>query len=109
MASVTAAQGYLRGPLAEVRRVLMEEEGEDALRGKEDAYRTENAAVYSVAHHAFAYLLVRFGDAGVKRLLAAMDQGEEFDAAFEEALGLQRQDFEREFREYVVSQAWLKR
>lgn len=105
MASVTADQGYRRGTLHELSRALRRDEGE-LLGGAERVWQQENAAVYTTAHHAFAYLLSRVGDAGVRRLLATMRGGAGFNEAFLEVVGTPRAEFEGEFRRHVLSQDW---
>lgn len=105
MASVTADQGYRRGTLHELARALRAERG-DPLGGGEGLWREESAAVYTTAHHAFGFLLERIGDRGVRRLLAAMRRGADFDAAFLEIAGGPRAAFEEDFRRYVLSQTW---
>jgi hypothetical protein len=104
MASVTAGQGYRRGTLG--RLASQVRAGEELIADAEGLYRHKSEAVYAAAHHAFEFLLRRHRDEGVRRLLDAMGAGRRFDAAFEEALGVSRTSFERQFRNYVSMERW---
>lgn len=105
MASVTAQQGYRRGALADLARSLRG--GGSDLIGEADAlYQSESDAVYTAAHHAFAFLVLRYGDDGVRQVLREMSAGRDFDAAFMRAIGLERPAFEAEFARYVRMEGW---
>lgn len=105
MASVTAGQGYRRASLAEVKRQYAILEA-DPVGEADRLYKDRSDAVYSAAHHAFAFLVARYGEEGVRRVLASMRAGRRFDDAFEHAIGLPRTSFEREFRRYVEMEGW---
>jgi hypothetical protein len=100
MASYTAQQGYRRGTL-EMLAAFLHTHAEDPISDAESLYREQNEVVYSAAHWAFTYLVQRFGTGGVRDLLKAMKGGLSFDAAFAQALGQNRRDFEREFLAHV--------
>ncbi len=100
MALVTAGQGYKLASLEDLARHY-ERGGVDPLTEPELLYRNENQLVYGAAHHAFAFLLRRYGDDSVKQLLALMSGTLSFDDAFEQSLGLSEDAFIRDFRRYV--------
>ena len=56
--------------------------------------RTEPGIVYGTADRAFRELIQRFGDDGVRMLLARLGEGRAFPAAFRDALGVPLADFE---------------
>jgi hypothetical protein len=104
MASVTA--GDRRSGAQELRRFYLEATGApaagDPLTAPEPLFRSRSDVVYGAADGAFRFLLERYGEARIRRLLAGMGQGDAFGAAFEGAMGLPVQAFERDFRHYVV-------
>jgi hypothetical protein len=63
--------------------------------------RTQERFVYGMAHHAFAFLVKRYGADGIERILQAMHQGLVFSAAFERAIGLAEETFASEFERFV--------
>ena len=56
--------------------------------------RTEPGIVYGTADRAFRELIQRFGDDGVRMLIARLGEGLAFPAAFRDALGVPLADFE---------------
>jgi hypothetical protein len=104
MASVTAGQGYRRGTLGSLASQVRA--GEELIADAEGLYRQKSEVVYAAAHHAFEFLLRRHGDEGVRRVLDTMGAGRRFDAAFEEALGVSRTSFERQFRNFISMARW---
>jgi len=56
--------------------------------------RTEPGVVYGTADRAFRELIQRFGDDGVRMLIARLGEGLAFPAAFRDALGVPLADFE---------------
>lgn len=109
MASVTADQGYRRGTLADLEKHLLASDRHDPVADAESLYRFNSEIVYTAAHHAFGFLLERYGDGAVRRVLAVMHGGLRFDAAFEQGLGLSRRGFEQEFRQFVRLQGFRAR
>jgi len=121
MASVAAGQGHRRDGLERIAR-FYDEAGPgasasrsaagggrgDPLSDPEPLYRREDKLVYSTAHHAFEFLLARYGDAGVRAVLAEMSAGHRFDGAFERAIGIPPRAFEADFRRYVTWRGWKK-
>lgn len=105
MASYTADQGYRRGSLPRLQESFRHG---DPLAGRPRLDRADNEAVYGAGHHAFAFFVRRYGEQAVRRLLQAMDAGDDFDRAFVRAVGLERRGFEREFRHYVAMEGWRR-
>jgi hypothetical protein len=56
--------------------------------------RTDPAVVYGTADRAFRELVDRFGEDGVRRVVARLGEGHAFPAAFRDALGVSLADFE---------------
>ena len=81
---------------------------DDPVAHPERIYREHDEVVYSAAHHAFRFLLSRYGEDRVRRVLALMGQGRSFARAFEDAIGLFEPEFTSDFRRYVVSQGWRR-
>jgi len=72
----------------------------------ERLYQEESEVVYGAAHWAFRFLLDRYGEERIRRILDRMGQGRSFAAAFKEAIGIGADEFEREFRHYLVWHGW---
>ncbi|HTP28560.1 MAG TPA: hypothetical protein VMK12_23245 [Anaeromyxobacteraceae bacterium] len=119
MASVTAEQGHRRAGPESVREFYAaaatdneasggSEGGEartprgDPLSDPERLYRSEDEIVYGTAHLAFGFLLDRYGEDRIRRLLRLMRQGDPFPEAFRGAIGIGAEEFENEFRRYIV-------
>ncbi len=100
MASFTAEQGYRRGTL-DALADFVAKPGADPLADAEALYQDHAEIVYNAAHHAFTYLVERYGVGRVRELMGVMKQGLSFDAAFARAIGVGRRDFERDFLERV--------
>jgi hypothetical protein len=122
MASVTAGQGHRREGLERIARFYDEARPALAVKGAapeggrgdplsdpEPLYRREDKLVYSTAHHAFDFLLARYGEGRVRAVLAEMGAGHRFDGAFERALGLPPRAFEADFRRYAAWRGWSRR
>jgi hypothetical protein len=129
LASVAAEQGYRRGGLQELCRYY-----EDALPGSGDGvagararvargpafavgdplldpdplYQEQSEVVYGAAHHAVVFLLARYGEERVHRIVKLMGQGRRFPSAFREAIGIGDAEFASDFRRYVVWQGWRR-
>ncbi len=129
LASVTAEQGYRRGKLdalfrfyaqsapgsgdgigiSRARVALGPTGGEgDPIGDPEPLYQDRSEIVYGAAHHAFKFLLDRYGEERVRRILDLMAKGRQFPAAFEEAVGLSEPEFAADFRRFVVWQGWAR-
>jgi hypothetical protein len=129
LASVSAGQGHRRGDLRDLQRYY-----EDALPGSGDGvpgararvargpsmaigdplldpeplYQDQSDVVYGAAHHAVVFLLARYGEERVHRIVKLMGQGQRFPAAFREAIGIGEPEFASDFRRYVVWQGWRR-
>ncbi|RKH73611.1 hypothetical protein [Corallococcus aberystwythensis] len=101
MASYTAGQGYRVPSLEDLSRFLHDYPQADPLARAESLYETENATVYGAAHHAFTFLMERYGETRVRGVLTAMRRGQDFTGGFQEAIGLPVDAFLRDFRRYV--------
>lgn len=129
LASVAAEQGYRRGGLQDLCRYY-----EEALPGSGDGvagararvargpavaigdplldpdplYQEQSEVVYGAAHHAVVFLLARYGEERVHRIVELMGQGRRFPSAFREAIGIGDAEFASDFRRYVVWQGWRR-
>ena len=113
MATVTAGEEERVGP-PEIRRYYRDATASpptaaDPLSRPEQLCRTNSELVYGTAHSAFQFLLDRYGEHRIRRLLSAMAEGIQFGAAFEREIGIPVEDFEREFRHYVLWHGGLAR
>jgi hypothetical protein len=102
MASETARQGYRWPSLEDLARFYEAQPGQDPLGAPAALYQGDSDIVYAAAHHAFGFLVRRYGEEGVRSLLAGMREGRTFPQAFERVLGLSQEAFERDFRRYVT-------
>jgi hypothetical protein len=126
-ASVTAGQGYRRGTLEDLWRSYGEGGGVDAgedlpppgadpggaggadpIANPEPLYQRRSDLVYDASHHAFAFLLARYGEARVRGVLRKMGEGSQFDEAFRAEIGISEAEFAADFRRYVVWQGWRR-
>lgn len=134
MASHTAGQGYKRGTLRDLwrfyhRAVAGAGDGErgdgpapgalaraatgklpegDPLANYEQLYQERDDVVYGAAHHAFSFLLERYGEEKAREILERMHGGATFTTAFREAIGIGAEEFTADFRRYVVLQGWRR-
>jgi hypothetical protein len=126
LASVTADQGYRRRQVEDLwryysesvpgaggdapasRAVLAASLDGDPIADPERLYQEKYEVVYGAAHHAFRFLLDRYGEERIRRILALMGQGKTFARAFEEVIGISEPEFAADFRHYVVWQGWRR-
>ncbi|MFP2912213.1 hypothetical protein ACLESD_45770 [Pyxidicoccus sp. 3LFB2] len=101
MASYTAEQGYRVPSLTDLERFWRTRPGSDPLLEADALYQGDNDIVYGAAHHAFTFLVRRYGEPAVRGVLHAMSRGPDFSTAFAEAVGLQHEAFLEDFRRYV--------
>ncbi len=119
MASVTAGQAWRRTDREALRTYYSRllpgagdgggREGEarvDPLSDPEPLYREESEVVYGASHWAFQLLVDRYGEGRIRRVLDGMGHGRSFADAFREAVGIGAEEFEREFRHYIVWHGW---
>jgi hypothetical protein len=78
----------------------------DPLVDPERLYKEEETVVYGASHWAFQFLLDRYGEERIRRILDRMGQGRSFPEAFREGIGIGADDFEREFRHYLAWHGW---
>ena len=71
-------------------------------------YQEQSHVVYGAAHQAAEFLLRRYGEASVQRVLALMGEGRRFPAAFREAVGITDAEFAADFRRYIVWEGWRR-
>lgn len=82
--------------------------GRDPLSDSEALYLGRAPLVYGAAHHAFAFLVARYGDARVAAVLDGMGAGLGFPSAFRAAVGIDPDAFAAEFRRYVAWRGWAR-
>lgn len=132
LASVTAGQGYRYGGVAELWAFYQTSlpgsgsgSGDGAPRRARGArrpvalpgdpivdpdplYQDQSHVVYGAAHHAAEFLIRRYGEERVQRIVELMGEGKRFPAAFREAIGIGEADFASDFRRYVVWEGWRR-
>ena len=132
LASQTAAQGYRRGTLEDLWRYYRrglpgagDGDGEpdpgavaraargrvvngDPLDDAEQLYQDRSDVVYGAAHHAFGFLLARYGEEAAHALLARMRAGASFATAFKATYGIEEGELVSDFRRYVVWEGWRR-
>ena len=133
MASVTAGQGAKRGSLEDLWRFYEQglaadgagdgEPGRGAARDRaargqrpdgdpladpEPLYQERSHVVYGAAHHAFVFLVERYGEARVGETLERMRSGAPFGRAFKESFGISEAEFGADFRRYLLWQGWQR-
>lgn len=101
MASWSADQGYRRQSLEDLSRWLARHPAREALYPSRARYRDDSERVYAAAHHAFGFLVRRYGEDAVRALLADMRRGSTFPQAFEFVVGLTPDAFAEDFARYV--------
>jgi hypothetical protein len=124
MASVAAGQEYKRARPEAIWRFYRDTAGSgdglaagglagelarpagDPLTDPEPLYPGDSEVVYGTAHWAFRFLLDRYGEERVRRIVAGMGQGLPFGESFQAAIGIPAAGFEQDFRRYVVWQGW---
>jgi hypothetical protein len=101
MASYTAEQGYRWPPLEQLARTLEEHPEWEPLVRPDPLSRDQMPLVYGAAHHAFSFLVSRYGEETVRTLLKDMSQGPDFPGAFTAAVGIPPEAFLRDFERYL--------
>lgn len=109
MASWTARQGYRRTKLADVAAWVRDHPDLDPIADADSLYQHEDEVVYAAGHHAFSFLVDRYGVPAVRALLARMyATGESFPDAFEATIGLPLESFEADFARFVRLEGWRR-
>lgn len=106
MASYTARQGYRWPTLEDLAEFEAAHPELDPVSKPEALYQSENAIVYAAAHHAFTFLVLRYGEQGVRDLLHQMNDGDRFPDAFTAAIGVSPEAFVKDFQHYVRFRAF---
>lgn len=107
MASWTARQGYRRAKLPEVADWVHDHPELDPIGDADALYQDDGGVVYAAGHHAFAFLVERYGVPAVKALMARMyATGETFPEAFAATIGLPLGAFEAEFGRFLRLEGW---
>jgi hypothetical protein len=102
MASYTANQGYRWPALEDLARFLEDHPDDDPVSRPEPLYQRQSDIVYGAAHHAFTFLIRRYGEEPIRGILRAMRQEDlDFPAAFERAVGISADAFVQDFDRYV--------
>ncbi len=101
MSSWTAKQAYRWPTLEDLARFMRNNPLQDPLGNPDPLYRDQSDLVYAAAHHGFSFLIRRYGQAQLRDVLAAMQEGLEFDEAFTRVLGVSPERFEEDFKRYV--------
>lgn len=101
MASWTAHQAYRWPTLEDLARFYERNPDADPIGDPEPLYQRESAIVYGAAHHAFNFLVKRYGKDQVRAVLAQMRGGDTFAEAFPAAVGLSQAAFVNDFKRYV--------
>ncbi len=102
MASFTANQGYRWPSLEDLARFIHRNPDKHPVADPEPLYQRESAIVYGAAHHAFAFLVRRYGEDEVREILQAMREQElDFRSAFEQSTGVTEKAFVEDFTRYV--------
>ncbi|MCI0572859.1 MAG: hypothetical protein L0Y66_19085 [Myxococcaceae bacterium] len=102
MASDTAREASRYASLEDLARFYDDHPGVNPLSPDVELYRREHDVVYGAAHHAFTFLVRRYGEDAVRAMMASMRGGRTFAEAFQDVIGLTREAFESEFRRYVT-------
>jgi hypothetical protein len=101
MASYTAEQAYRWPTLEALAQTLEENPGWEPLLRPEPLYARQMPVAYGAAHHAFMFLVNRYGEDAVRALLMEMSRGPDFPVAFTATIGLPPETFLRDFARYV--------
>lgn len=101
MASFTAEQSYRWVSLEEIARHLERNPTSDPVSKPGDLYRDDSNLIYGAAHHAFTFLVRRYGEDSVRALLGEMRGGKDFPEAFESVIGVPPDTYVRDFTRYV--------
>jgi hypothetical protein len=101
MASYTAEQAYRWPTLETLARTLEDNPTWEPLLRPEPLYAEQMPVAYGAAHHAFTFLVNRYGQDTVRALLAEMSRGPDFPVAFTATVGLPPETFLRDFARYL--------
>jgi hypothetical protein len=101
MASFTAEQGFRWPALEDLARFYERHPRADPVGDPDLLYQREDRIAYGAAHHAFTFLMRRYGAERVRSVLSGMKEGRTFEEAFQHVLGLSEDRFVKDFKRYV--------
>lgn len=101
MATVTAGEGAQWPPPESLSQWLAAHPGVDLLADAGRLARTDPAVAYGAAYHGFDFLVRRYGDATVLRILDRMRALDGFPQGFQDAVGVSVTSFGTDFRRYL--------
>ena len=101
MASVTAKEGSQWPPPESLSQWLAKRPQVDLLKDAQSLARTDPARAYGAAYHGFDFLVTRYGDETVLRILDLMRERDSFAEAFKDAVGISVESFGTDFRRYL--------
>lgn len=101
MATLTAGEGAQWPPPESLSRWLADHPGSDLLRDAASILNAEPTVAYGAAYHGFDFLVRRYGDATVLRVLDRMRVREGFPEAFRDAVGVSVEAFGTDFRRFL--------
>lgn len=101
MAIWTARQGSKYPTLEDTATWLKQHPDLEPFRDGDALSQDFSGPVYGLAHHAFAFLVKRYGEKSVKALMAAMKGGQRFPEAFRTTVGLDPRLFQQDFETYL--------
>jgi hypothetical protein len=107
MATLTAGEGAQWPPPESLSQWLAKHPGADLLRDAPTLVRTHPAIAYGAAYHAFDFLVRRYGDGTVLRVLDLIRVREGFPDAFQDAVGVSVESFATDFRRYLGWRGFL--
>ena len=102
MATLTAGEGAQWPPPESLSQWLVAHPGVDLLREAGTLARTDPAVAYGAAYHGFDFLVRRYGDGTVLKVLDGMRVREGFPQGFEDAVGVSVPSFGTDFRRYLA-------
>lgn len=101
MATYTANQGYRWPTLEDLAQFYAAHPDEDPVGAPEQLYQSQSDIVYGAAHHAFTFLVRRYGLEPIRQVMANMSAGQLFPDAFQAAIGISPKSFVEDFEHYV--------
>ena len=107
MATVTAGEDAQWPPPESLSQWLVKHPEADLLRDAPQLARTDPAIAYGAAYHAFDFLVRRYGDATVLRVLDRIGVRGGFPEAFRDAVGVSVESFGTDFRRYLGWRGFL--
>lgn len=101
MATVTADQGLRFPSLEDLADWLQRNPELDVFGDAEHLSKEAYGQIYGTSFHAMRFLLKRTGDKAIVDMMAAMQQGDDFEGAFTRASGTTPKRFEADFLNYL--------